>query len=347
MTLSDKTSICYGGLVSITELNSRKKVVIAPLRTRWHRPLLWLSVAMAALAIFCMVGLLIDPRVLTGAPIWAKPLKFAISIAVYSVTLSWLIGMLQTWRRVVWWAGTVTVAFLMVEMVIIVGDVIAGTTSHFNVSTPLSALMWGVMAVSIVIVWAAALPVMLILARADLGDPARSVAIRTGFVLAMIGMALAFLMTSPTAEQLADYHGIVGAHSVGVADGGPGLPLLGWSTVAGDLRIPHFVGMHALQVLPLVALVLEILSKRVGALRTDAVRARIVWVLAVLFTGVLAVLTGQALAGQSIVNPDAVVVSITAALFVGATGGIAIIVLRERAVLHSTHHSSPQIGSTS
>jgi hypothetical protein len=63
-----------------------------------------------------------------------------------------------------------------------------------------------------------------------------------------VGMGLAYLMTWPTATQLANYKGIAGAHAVGVSDGGPGLPFLGWSTVAGDLRVGHFFGLHSIQV---------------------------------------------------------------------------------------------------
>jgi hypothetical protein len=61
-------------------------------------------------------------------------------------------------------------------------------------------------------------------------------------------MGLAYLMTSPTANQLANFQGIAGAHAVGVVDGGPGLPFFGWSTVAGDLRVGHFFGLHSIQV---------------------------------------------------------------------------------------------------
>ncbi|TFC21262.1 hypothetical protein E3O19_00320 [Cryobacterium algoritolerans] len=289
-----------------------------PRAVTWHRPLLWLAVAMAGVTVIGAVGLLVDPRILTGAPLWAKPLKFAISILVYSLTLSWLLGMLRRGRRLAWWAGTITAVFLVVEMIVIVGAAAAGLTSHFNVTTPFHAALWSMMAVSIVIVWASALLVAVLLFRADLGDPARSLAIRAGALVAVAGMGLAFLMTGPTAAQLERFQGIAGAHTVGVPDGGQGLPLLGWSTVAGDLRIPHFVGMHALQLIPLAALLLELLAGRIPALTEPRTRFRLLWVVIGLYLGVLALLTGQALAGQSIVRPDLLVTGVAAALLSGA-----------------------------
>ncbi|MEC5185100.1 hypothetical protein RCH12_002576 [Cryobacterium sp. MP_3.1] len=300
---------------------------------RWHRPLLWLAVAMAVVAAGALVGLVVDPRTLTGAPLWAKPLKFALSVGIYAVTLSWLIGLLPAAqarsRRLAWWAGTVAAVFLVVEMVIIVGVAAAGLTSHFNVSTGFHAALWSVMAASIVTVWVAAVPIALLLFRADLGDPGRALAIRSGLLIALVGMGLAFLMTGPTAAQLDDYQGIVGAHTVGVADGGPSLPLLGWSTVAGDLRIPHFVGMHALQVLPLAALLLEALARRMPALARPLARRGILRALVGLYLGVLALVTGQALAGQSIVQPSALVLAIAAALVAVTAGAITLTLLRE------------------
>ncbi|MGO4784314.1 hypothetical protein [Cryobacterium sp. W22_MBD10_FK3] len=305
----------------------------APPAIRWHRPLLWLAVAMGVVAAAALVGLAVDPRVITGAPLWAKPLKFAISVGIYAVTLSWLIGLLPGTfarrRRLAWWAGTVAATFLVVEMVIIVGAAAAGLTSHFNVSTGFHAALWSIMAASIVTVWVAAVPIAILLLRTDLGDPARALAIRSGLLIALVGMGLAFLMTGPTAAQLDDYQGIVGAHTVGVADGGPSLPLVGWSTVAGDLRIPHFVGMHALQVLPLAALLLEALARRMPVLARPLARSGILRALVGLYLGVLALVTGQALAGQSIVAPSALVVGLAAGLFAATAAAITLTLRRE------------------
>ena len=313
----------------------------ASVRTRFggHRPLLWLALGMLALTVIALVVLVVDPRMITGMPLWEKPLKFSLSVLIYSVTLSWLLGQLPRRRRLAWWAGTMAAAFLAVEMIAIYGAAVADTTSHFNVSTPFSAAIWGTMAVSIVIVWAATILVAVLLFRADLGDPARSFAIRSGLIIAVIGMGLAFLMTSPTTAQLSHFQGIAGAHTVGLPDGGPGLPLLGWSTVAGDLRIPHFVGMHAMQVIPIIALLLELGSRRVSALRDSGTRLGILMVIAALYLGVIAVLTLQALSGESIVHPDAAVATVSTTLFLAAAAASAAILVRRRRLKTSTEGS--------
>jgi hypothetical protein len=63
------------------------------------------------------------------------------------------------------------------------------------------------------------------------------------------------MMTMPTPQQLATQHPVqgrlphMGAHTVGAPDGGPGIPVTGWSADHGDLRIAHFIGLHAMQVL--------------------------------------------------------------------------------------------------
>ncbi len=300
----------------------------APPRIRWHRPLLWLAAVMAALAVFALVARFVDGREVLGANLWDKPLKFAISTVIYSVTWSWLIGQLERSRRLAWASGTVIAVALVAELAIIVGAAAAGTTSHFNVSTPLATAMWSLMAVSISVLWVATLVACLVLFRNPLGDRARTIAIRGGALISLLGLGLGYLMTSPTAAQLADFGGIAGAHAVGIADGGPGLAVLGWSTVAGDLRIPHFVGMHALQAIPLALIAMELLSRRFPVLRDVAVRARLVGTVTAGYLAVVGLVTLQALRGQSIVAPDTVTLGLGAAIAVAMAAAALVIVAR-------------------
>ena len=289
---------------------------------RWHRPLMTLAVAMAALFVVAVVGMVVDGRVLTGLPIWAKPTKFAVSILVYAVTWSWLIAQLTRVRRTAWWLGTVSAVFLGVEMVIIVGQVLRGTTSHFNQTTPFNMMMWNLMGASIAVVWVATLVVCVTLFRNPGPDRARNLAVRAGSVIALVGMALGFLMSIPRPDQIAAGESISGAHTVGLDDGGAGLPLVGWSTVGGDLRIPHFIGMHGLQLIPLLAIGVEILARLWPVVRSQAVRVRLVAVGAGAYVALLALLTWQALRGQSIVHPDALTGATFAAIVVATGVGV-------------------------
>jgi hypothetical protein len=276
-----------------------------PRPDRWHRPLIGLAVVMVVLTAATGVLAIADPREILGQNAWFKPLKFVLSTAIYAVTLAWLIGQVHRFRRAAEVLGTITAVALLVEIVVITGAAAAGTTSHFNIATPLNGTLWAVMAGSIVVVWLASALVGITVALSPGPDAARNLAVRAGITLGIIGMGLAFLMTGPTPEQIDDFQGVAGAHAVGVADGGPGLPFLGWSTEGGDLRIPHFIGLHALQAIPLGLLALELLSRRVPVLRIPRVRFRLVLIGTLAFAAMLGIITWQALIGEPIVRPSA------------------------------------------
>ncbi|WP_285587423.1 hypothetical protein [Actinomycetospora sp. NBRC 106378] len=301
----------------------------------WNRPLLALTGAMVLLALVCVGGLLLDPRVLGGQPIWAKPLKFSVSLAVYSPTLAWMVSLVRGDRahRVASSAATVVALAGAIEMVAIVGQVIRGRASHFDVATPFDTAVWGVMAVSIVVLWLANLVIAVMLLRERSLTPSIAWGVRLGLAVSLLGMAVAFLMTSPTGAQIqaAKATGalpVSGAHAVGVPDGGPGLAFLGWSTTGGDLRIGHFVGLHGLQVVPLVALGLLVLAARVPRLRSELVRTRLVLVAAAAWTGLTLLLTWQALRAQPLLAPDALTLAVAGGLVVGTALAVVLVLAR-------------------
>ncbi len=301
--------------------------ILADLRSRthtWHRPSALAAVGLGVVAVLCVAAMVLDQRTLAGAPIWAKPFKFAVSGALYFATWSWLVSLLPRFRRTASWLTNLLVLIFAAEYVLLVFQAARGHASHFNNATPQDALIYDVMGKMIMGLWGATLVLTVLVMFTKVPDRASFWAVRTGAALSLAGISLGVLMTSPTAQQLARWKAggtpdMVGAHTVGLADGGPGLPILGWSTVAGDLRIPHFAGMHALQALPLLAIGLLALASRFPRLRDDVVRARLVLVGAAGYAGLLALLTWQALRAQSVVHPDATTL-VAFALLVAAVG---------------------------
>ncbi|GGT76357.1 hypothetical protein GCM10010272_19820 [Streptomyces lateritius] len=281
-----------------------------------HRPLVWFSASMVLLALVSAVGLVLDDRVLVGAPIWSKPFKFAVSFVAYAMTLAWMLTLLPRGRRVGWWAGTVVAAASATEMVLITTQVIRGRQSHFNNETAFDAALFQAMGATVVVLWLGALVIAVLLLRARILDRATAWAVRLGSLIALAGAAVGFLMVRPTPEQLAagDDASVVGAHSVGVADGGPSMPLTGWATTGGDLRIPHFFGMHALQVIPLVLLALVALAPRFARLRDERVRLRLTLVASGAYAAGFALVTWQALRGQALMTADATTLATAGAI---------------------------------
>jgi hypothetical protein len=271
---------------------------------RWNRALLILTAGSVLLTIVAAVGIFTDPRILTGVPIWLKPFKFAVSFVVYGWTLAWMLAILPRRSRPAETAGIVILGVAIVELTIIVFQVIRGRTSHYNVATPLDAILWSAMGTSIMVLFLAHVVIAVAALRQRIPDRAAAWAIRLGLLISLLGMALGFLMTSQGGTPDA-----IGAHAVGVPDGGPGMPLTGWSTTGGDLRIGHFIGLHALQALPLLAYLIG----RGGRLGTVA-RTRLVLIGGGAYTVLVLLLTWQALRAQPLLKPDATTLIAFAAL---------------------------------
>ena len=127
-------------------------------------------------------------------------------------------------------------------------------------------------------------------------------------------------MTTPTRAQAAELHETghlrtAGAHTVGAPDGGKGLPGTGWSREHGDLRIPHFVGLHALQVLPVVALIAR---RR----RSDDAAVRIVRAAMVSYVALFAILLAEALRGEPLLAPGTMTLALLVTWGVGTAVGL-------------------------
>jgi hypothetical protein len=303
---------------------------------RLHRPLLVVAMALAALAVVGTVGALVDERELLGHPIWMKPLKFAISFALYCVTLAWMLSLQQRARRLGWWLGTVVAAGIAAEMVLIVGQVVVrGRQLHFNMSTPRDKLLHDIMAGTVYVIWAAVLVVAVQLLFDKPGDKALRWSIRLALGTTLGGMLLGNLMfrVTPAQQRALDATGnedFFGSHSVGVEDGGPGLPITGWSTQAGDLRIGHFLGVHALQVIPMLALGLVLLARRYPALRPQGSRTALVFVGAAAYAGLIWLVTWQAQRGESLVHPGRSTLCAAGSLLTATIVASLLVVLRAR-----------------
>ena len=276
---------------------------------RPHRPLLVMTAALTILAVVAGLGVFVDDRVLTGAAVWLKPFKFAVSFAAYGLTLAWMLSVLPRRSRAGEWAATAIVAFSLIEVAIITVQAARGHRSHFNTTNPFDSVLWSVMGMSIMVLFAAHLVFGLAALLQRIPDRLAAYGIRLGLGLAAIGMLAAIPMVMPQRNPGVD--GITGAHAVGVLDGGPGMPLTGWSTTGGDLRIGHFVGLHGLQALPLLAWLL----KRRGV--DERTGTRLLLVAGAAYGLLSLLLTWQALRGQPLLRPDALTLGALAALVAG------------------------------
>ena len=249
---------------------------------------------LSILAAMALIALYLDPRTLDGAGVWLKPLKFAVSLAVFLFTLAWFAAWLPQGVTERGWYRAYAVAVIVciaLEMLWIGGAAAFGLRSHFNTDAAFLRTVYPVMG----IIATCLLSICLlygILILSD-GQSPLSPALRHAVGL---GLILSFLLTVVVAGQMA---GAVppprlSPSSTAGAEGWLAM-LMGWRSGAGDLRPAHFVATHAMQALPLFGLLVEWVaptSSTAGATWTLLA----VWGAALLYAGVVGHLFFQALA---------------------------------------------------
>jgi hypothetical protein len=250
------------------------------------------------LLVVAIVGLVVDDRMITDAPAWLKPAKFAMSAVIYLVTMAYMVRELPRSRTLTF--CTTTIAWiLVVETLIVFLQAARGRTSHFNIDTPLDAALFSSMGIGIGVLWLLSAVVLWTHCRTPAPDRSMALALRLGLALNIAGAGIGWTMTQPRPTQLEAIRRnerpfIAGSHTVGAPDGGPALPVIYWSRDHGDLRIPHFLGMHAWQLLPLLLLGL----RRFRPGRDDATERSVLLVASAACAVIVVAALLQAMAGH-------------------------------------------------
>lgn len=172
---------------------------------------------------------------------WYKPFKFAFSTFTLVWAMAWYCHYLPSFNiKIFNWSVIILLGFEIIYIAIMAGQ---GKSSHYNVSSPFYSAMFSMMALAATLVTLYIAYIGVLFFTHSFPDlPNYYVwAIRLGIVIFVIFSFEGFLM------------GAGMSHSVGLENDNSNLFILGWSKIVGDLRVSHFIGMHALQALPILA----------------------------------------------------------------------------------------------
>ncbi len=215
----------------------------------WQPGWFYSTLAYFTLMLLCMVGQGLDDRLLHGVSVWTKPFKFSLSLWVYFATLLLIAPLTPEGffnRRQGKVLAGLPVVMAFAEMAYITYQGAMGEASHFNVSSTFHAVAYSLMGFGatcmvVVLVWLA-----VVLAREHgLNQPL------------ILSIVVGLVATCIFGGGFGGYLGAQSAHWVGAAaTDANGVAFFNWARDGGDLRVAHFFGMHAMQALPIFALLL-------------------------------------------------------------------------------------------
>jgi hypothetical protein len=239
-----------------------------------NKSLFWFGVFNIAVGVICLILMQVDDKQVLNVSRWLKPMKFYFSVGLMILTMGWLLYYLNDAKKIRLYTWLLIVSMFF-ENGLIILQAIRNTTSHYNTNSLFDVMIFNFMGIFILLFTITAVLICIaFFSQKQFSIPDAYVwGIRLGILFFILFSLEGGLMLSMM------------KHTVGDPDGGPGLSLTNWSTQYGDLRIAHFLGIHSLQILPMLGYYIAKSKKQIITLS------------AIYFVIVIAVLI-QALAGK-------------------------------------------------
>ncbi len=183
---------------------------------------------------------------------WIKPIKFFLSIAVFAFTMAVYVSLLQNQEQVNLYVWSFII-WLSIEVLLITYQSSRGKKSHFNIETPFDNLIYGIMGIAIfaIVIHTFYITILFFTQKEFTISPEMVLAIQLSFIMMVIFALEGFAMIP------------IFKHTVGGEDNSAGIPIVNWSKNFGDLRVAHFFGIHALQLIPILCYFLAKTKKEV------------------------------------------------------------------------------------
>ena len=194
------------------------------------------------MAVLCIGLLAFDHTLVLGINAWAKPLKFYFSAGLMSWTMGWLLYSINSKMARNLFSWGIIISFLMENAIVFIQSW-RGVASHFNTKTPFDALLNNglLLFIALFFINMFFITIVVFTQRKMPLSQHYSWGVRMGLLIFLILSMVGFGMF------------LIQAHTIGGEDGSKGLLFFNWSKKHGDLRIIHFMGVHALQIIPLVS----------------------------------------------------------------------------------------------
>ena len=192
--------------------------------------------------VFCYVWSLSDHRLIREVGVWVKPMKFMLSTALFALTTVWVLKVAHSdldQMPVYPWIVALLVLTSLFEVVYISYQASQGSASHYNVSDPFHAFMFGVMAVA-----AVGLTFSQAWLAWEIWNEQKGADLRVETLGVIIGLTMTFVLSTISGFMLGGNQ----------PPSGQGTPIVGWHLYK-DIRPAHFLGVHAQQLIPLWGLI--------------------------------------------------------------------------------------------